>query len=268
MRVAFQGQIGAFSESMSLDMYPSALTMPCKSFEDIFNLVEGGKVDAGVIPLENSLTGRISEPSNLLIERDVMLCKEGKLKIEHCLISGRKTSRDDIKRIYAHPQALAQCVKYLENMGCELISWWDGAAAASNIRERDDAAIIGNVRIASVYGLKVIDRGIQDSKENYTRFGAIGTFMPRPSGNDKTTITFKVLHEGGKLYDALGPLSKANINMTRLESMPIIDKPWEYAFIADMIGHCKEKHLAKALEEMEEYCSSFKIIGSYPMTTR
>ncbi|MBN1785588.1 MAG: hypothetical protein JW825_01160 [Candidatus Methanofastidiosa archaeon] len=264
MKVAFQGQFGAFSESMALEMYPDSLIIPVKSFEDVFDYVSKGKVDVGIIPLENSLTGRISATTKLLMEKDLLLCREGKLRIEHCLITARNVKREDIKRIYAHPEAIAQCKSYLDKLDSEIISWWDGAAAAKKIMDNDNCALIGNIRIASVHGLKVLELGIQDSKENYTRFGAIGSFLPRPTGNDKTTLTFKVLHKGGKLYDALGPLSKANINMTRLESMPIIDKPWEYAFIADLEGHVNDPKLSEALKEMKGFCSEFKVIGSYP----
>jgi len=268
MKAAFQGDFGAFSESMALEMYHDALTIPCKSFEAVFDMVSRGKVDVGIIPLENSITGRISDATKLLMERDLFLCKEGKLRIEHCLIAPRKTKKEDIERIYAHPEAISQCRRYLDDTNRELISWWDGAAAANKVKDDETSAIVGNVRIASIYGLRVLERGIQDSKENFTRFGAIGTYLPRPTGNDKTTITFKVLHKGGKLYDALGPLSRSKINMTRLESMPIKDRPWEYAFIADLEGHSEEKHVSKALTEMAEFCSEFKVLGSYPNIDR
>ncbi|HPR42305.1 MAG TPA: prephenate dehydratase [Candidatus Methanofastidiosa archaeon] len=268
MKVAFQGEFGAFSESMALEMYSDAITIPCKSFEEVFDMVNRGKADTGVIPLENSITGRISGSTNLLMERDLFLCKEGKLRIEHCLIAQRSSGKDSIRRIYSHPEAISQCRRYLDSCGCEVISWWDGAAAAKKVLEDAECAIVGNIRIASIYGLKVLEKGIQDSRENFTRFGAIGTFLPRPTGNDKTTIAFKVLHKGGKLHDALEPLSRANINLTRIESMPIKDKPWEYAFIADFEGHCKDKDVEGALEEMEGVCSEFKVIGSYQRTER
>jgi len=268
MKVAFQGEFGAFSESMALEMYNDALTLPCKSFEEVFDKVSRGKADTGVIPLENSITGRISAATNLLMESDLLLCKEGKLRIEHCLIAQRSANRGNLKRIYSHPEAISQCRRYLDRCDSEIVSWWDGAAAAKKVMEDVECAIVGNIRIASIYGLKVLERGIQDSKENFTRFGSIGTFLPRPTGNDKTTITFKVLHKGGRLHDALGPLSKANINLTRIESMPIKDRPWEYAFIADLEGHCKDKGIEKALEDMEAICSEFKVLGSYPSTDR
>ncbi|MHC1604728.1 MAG: prephenate dehydratase [Candidatus Methanofastidiosia archaeon] len=264
MKVAFQGEKGAFSEIMALTMFDGVKTIPCKTFEQVFDLVNTDKAENGVIPIENSLTGRISDPTNLLIKSNLKVCGEGKLRIKHCLIANRNKDIKNIKQIYAHPEALAQCKQFLSNLDCELISWYDGAAAANMVKKRKNTALIGSKRIAEIYGLEILQQNIQDSRENITRFFVVSTKVMPPMGNDKTSIIFSVKHICGALFHALKPFVKADVNVTRLESMPIKDKPWEYAFLADFVGHAEEHQIKEALKELKKYCTSLKVLGSYP----
>lgn len=264
MRVAFQGYHGAFSESMALRLFDDPETISCKSFGEVFSLVEQGEADEGVIPVENTQTGRIMEPTSLLIESSLHACREGMLSIVHCLIARDGTDIGDIERIYAHPEALSQCRGYLSSIDAEPVSWWDGAAAARGVRDDPRAALVGNEDIARLYGLRVLERGVQDSKGNMTRFFAISKHPAEPTGDDKTTIYFSARHASGALLSVLRPLADAGINLTRLESIPLPERPWEYGFLADFEGHEHDEHVARVLRTFRETTSFCKVLGSYP----
>ncbi|HHN81647.1 MAG TPA: bifunctional chorismate mutase/prephenate dehydratase [Methanomicrobia archaeon] len=264
MRVAFQGYHGAFSESMALRLFDGPETISCKTFGEVFALVENGGADEGVIPVENTQTGRIMEPTSLLIDSRLSACREGMLPIVHCLIARPGTGIGDIRRIYAHPEALSQCRGYLSAIDAEPISWWDGAAAAKGVRDDPHAALVGNEDIARIYGLTVLERGVQDSKGNMTRFFAISARPADPTGDDKTTIYFNARHASGALLSVLRPLADAGINLTRLESVPIPERPWEYGFLADFEGHEGDPHVARVLRTFRETTSFCKVLGSYP----
>ncbi|MHC1598108.1 MAG: prephenate dehydratase [Candidatus Methanofastidiosia archaeon] len=268
MKVSFQGDRGAFSESMALKLFKGAETLPHKTFKDVFDSVETGRAEYGVIPVENTQTGRIVEPTNLLISSSLKIYKEGALRIRHCLITRKDALPKDIKYVYAHPEALAQCKGFLSRMDCKPISWWDGAAAAAKVQKDKTIALIGNERIATLYDLRISKRDIQDSKENMTKFFVVSANEADASGDDKTTIIFITKHVGGALFDALKPFASANINMTRLESMPIKDRPWEYAFIVEFKGHCKDDVIISVIDNIKKHCVSLKILGSYPSNVK
>jgi len=264
MNVAFQGACGAFSETMALKMYPNATTVPCESFACVLDQVKEGTSEYGILPLENSLIGRIGEATQLLIGSGLFICREGSLRIEHCLIGQKGTDMGDLKKVYGHPEALSQCRDFVRACGVDPISWWDGAGAASLVEEDPASAIVGNARIAEITSLEVIKCGIEDLSTNFTRFGSVATSMAERTGNDKTTISFRLAHEPGSLVRALGALEEESISMTRIESMPIRESPWSYAFIVDMLGHAEDRHVRRAIKSLRRLSAGLRILGSYP----
>jgi len=249
---------------MANKLFPDSNFVPCKTFKKVFESVERDETEIGVIPIENSLNGRINEPTNLLINSQLTICAEGMLKIIHCLITRKNVSINDLKQVYAHPEALAQCRNYTSQLNCELISWHDGAAAAEIVMNRDDAGLIASEKVGDIYNLQVLLKAVQDSKENTTRFLGIGKKLSSKTDNDKTSIVFSTKHESGELYHSLKPFEKHGINLTRLESMPIKDKPWKYQFFVDFEGHRYDPNVDMALDELKRIATTVKILGSYP----
>lgn len=264
MRIAFQGEMGAFSEAMAGKLFPGAEVVPCKSFKDVFGSVESGKSDAGVIPVENSLTGRVSEPTALLMKSGLRASGEGMLKIVHCLIAQKGVKAESLERVYAHPEALAQCRSFTSSSKTQFISWYDGAAAAEIVEKDARAGLIAGERVADIYGLSVLKRGVQDNAENVTRFLVISKGDPKPTGKDKTSLVFSVKHEPGSLVRALEAFAVNGVNLTRLESAPSREKLWEYVFLADFEGHAEGEDQSAAIRALKRNAASVKILGSYP----
>jgi len=227
--------------------------------------VKNNKVKMGIIPIENSLTGRIGESTELIINSKLKICKEGLLPIVHCLISKNNTSIIKIKKIYAHPEALSQCKNFLKSIKCEAISWYDGAAAADIVKNEKNTALIASKKVADIHSLRIIKRNIQDLKNDITRFFVISKKSQKLTGSDKTSIVFSLKHKPGSLHLALTSFSNENINLTRLESMPLKNKPWEYLFLVDFEGHIENNHVKIALKDLKRHTITMKILGSYPI---
>lgn len=264
MKVAFQGERGAFSEIMASKLFSNAIFVPCKTFKEVFDSVLFDQVEVGVIPIENSLTGRINESTDLLISSNLNVCGEGMLSIIHCLIANEEVSIEDLKRIYAHPEALTQCRKFLSRLDCELISWYDGAAAARIVEKNKNTGLIASKKVTDIYKLIVLMEGVQDSKEDITRFLQISKKNAIATGEDRTSIVFSTKHKPKALFHALEPFAKESINLTRLESMPSKGKPWEYLFLVDFEGHIDDPEVKNALQKLKKHTTSLKILGSYP----
>ncbi|MBS7606728.1 MAG: prephenate dehydratase [Candidatus Bathyarchaeia archaeon] len=267
LRVAFQGEIGAYSESAIYEFFgPEAQPVPCKRFSDVFRSVENGETDFGVVPIENSIEGSVTQVYDLFLEYDLKVCGEVILKIVHCLIANPNVKLDSIKVIFSHPQALGQCRNFLERLGCELISTYDTAGSVKMIKERGmlDAAAIASERAAKIYGMSVLAKDIADNPNNYTRFFILSKFDAPPTGNDKTSIIFSTRHVPGALYRALGEFALRGINLTKIESRPTRQRPWEYNFYLDFEGHRTEAKCAEALEGLKSNALFVKILGSYP----
>jgi chorismate mutase/prephenate dehydratase len=199
-----------------------------------------------------------------LISSGLNICGEVMLTVIHCLIAKEECSPEDLKQIYAHPEALMQCKRFLSKLNAELISWYDGAAAARIVKRKKHSGLIAGEKVAEIYGLKILLKGIQDSKNNITRFFIISKNPSKPTGDDKTSVVFSTRHKPGALYHALESFAKENINLTRLESMPSKEKPWEYLFLMDFEGHRDDSRVKKALEELKKHVTQVKILGSYP----
>jgi chorismate mutase/prephenate dehydratase len=265
--VAFQGELGAYSENAVYQVFGSKVhAKPCRDFRDVFENVKLKEVAAGVVPVENSLEGSINQNYDLFFNYDLKVCGEVIVRIEHCLIVNPGTRMDQIKSVYSHPQALAQCRSYLEKAGWEIVPAYDTAGSVKIIKEEKllSAAAIASQRAAELYGMQILAKDIADNKDNFTRFFVLSHEDSVPTGKDKTSIIFSAKHEPGSLYNALGEFAKRNINLTRIESRPTKKTAWEYNFYLDFEGHRTEQKCKEALKALEKYAIFVKILGSYP----
>ncbi|MFP4446680.1 MAG: prephenate dehydratase [Desulfosudaceae bacterium] len=252
---AAQGYFGVF------DRY-----LPQASIKDVFDEVEKGSSDYGVVPVENSIEGAVNHTLDLFPESSLHICAEIYLAISHDLlsVSGRM---EEIKRIYSHPQTFAQCRKWLQmNLpNAERIECGSNAQAATRALADTGAAAIAGSQAGRFYDLSVVAPRIQDFVRNTTRFLVIGRGKIPPTGEDKTSIMFVTAHIPGALFAALEPLSQAGINMLKLESRPAKYENWSYVFFVDIEGHIEEQAVREALARMKTVCQFLKVIGSYPM---
>jgi len=265
--VAFQGEVGAYSEQAArLFFGPTASVRPCKSLSSVFEMVEKGVSAFGVVPVENSLEGSVNETYDLLLDSSLKVSGEIDLRVVHCLIASPETQLSDIRVVYSHPQALAQCRRFLESLNCEVVSTYDTAGSVKMIRERRlvDSAAVASEKAADVYGMKVLRRAIEDSPNNYTRFYVLSKDDAPPSGRDKTSIIFSVKHLPGTLFNALQEFAARSINLTKIESRPNRQNPWEYNFYLDFEGHRKDVACKDALGGLRKRSIFVKILGSYP----
>lgn len=270
MVVAFQGEPGAYSEAAAQRYAPDATLLPCPSFEDVFRSVESETSAFGVLPIENSIGGTIHRNYDLLLEHALRIVGDLELRVVHSLIALPGTTIDQIKTIYSHPQALAQCDKYLRGLpGVEVVATYDTAGSAKLIKDRQlaGAAAIASERAAAVFDLLVLESGIQDFPDNVTRFlvVAASSSAPAPSTN-KTTVVFTLANEAGALFKALSVFALRGINLTKLESRPIPGRPWEYLFYADLAVGAEDARCDRALAHLAEFAPMFRNLGSYAST--
>jgi len=266
MKVAFQGEIGAYSESAVYSFFGSSTEVkPCKNLSDVFESVKKGETPYGVVPTENSIEGSVNQTYDLFLEYDLKVCGEIALKIVHCLIAHTGTQLNSIKTVYSHPQALAQCRKFLEQLGCRLISTFDTAGSVKMIKDEGltDAGAIASQRAAEIYGMNVLAKEIGDTPNNYTRFFVLSKEDSRYSGEDKTSIIFSVKSVPGALYHILEEFAVRDINLTKIESRPTKRTPWEYNFYLDFEGHRNEEKCREALRGIKDKTLFVKILGSY-----
>jgi chorismate mutase / prephenate dehydratase len=267
LTVAFQGEMGAFSEEASYQFFgPGASLKPCENLEDVFQAVERGEVQAGMVPVENSLEGSIPRTYDLLLDSNLKVSGETQVRVVHCLIGLPEAQIDSIKEVFSHPQALGQSKTFLRQMGWKLTPTYDTAGSVKMIKENGmiEQAAVASARAAEIYGMKILVRSIEDNSNNYTRFFALSKQEAAPSGNDKTSIVFSVKHIPGALYGALKELANRNINLTKIESRPTRQKPWEYNFYVDIEGHREDAAVKEALNSLEDSAIFLKILGSYP----
>jgi len=271
IEVAFQGEVGAYSEEAAFQFFGSSIQIrPRETLEEVFKVVEEEGVQFGVVPVENSLEGSISRVYDLLLDSMLRVCGEIELRVIHCLIASPDAGLDTIKRVYSHPQALAQCRNFLKHLNAELIPSYDTAGSVKMIKESGmpDSAAIASARAADIYGMKVIAREIEDNPNNFTRFFILAKEDSPPLGNDKTSIVFSAKDRPGALYEVLGEFARRNINLTKLESRPTRQKPWQYNFYLDFEGHREDKPAQEALENLEKISIFVKVLGSYPKAKR
>jgi prephenate dehydratase len=267
LKVAFQGESGAYSEEAIIAFFDStAEPLPRPYLSDVFDSVENRIAKVGLVPVENTLQGSIVHTYDLLNERKLKAQAEVVHRIVHCLIVIPGISLEKVKSVYSHPQALGQCRKFLEENRLQPLAHYDTAGSVKMIKEKNlkDSAAIASRRAAEVYEMEILKNGIETHRENYTRFLVIGFDEPMPTSNDKTSIAFIVEHEPGTLFKALQTFAENEINLTKIESRPLIGKPWEYIFFIDVEAHVKDQKMASALRVLKENSQYVKILGSYP----
>ena len=266
MRIAYQGEPGAYSEAAALRFNPSADPLPRPSFEDVFNAVAKGEATHGILPIENTIGGSIHRNYDLLLEHELPIVAEVKQPIVHHLIVRDGTRLADVRKVYSHPQGLAQCERFLRTLdGVEMAPTYDTAGSAKMIEEQalDGCAAIASERAAEVFGLTILRSGVQDFADNCTRF-LIVSRDPAPLGKpDKTTIVFTVSNGPGALFKALSVFALRDIDLAKLESRPIPDKPFEYLFYADVAANRNDLRCARALMHLAEFAPSLRTLGSY-----
>jgi prephenate dehydratase len=266
LRVGFQGEHGAYSEQAIINHFgKEVVTVPNKSIREVFNLTEVGGVDLGVVPIENSIEGSVSESYDLLLTSSVKVVGEIVLRVVHCLIGLPSSKLAKIRFVYSHPQALAQCRGFVASLRAEPMITYDTAGSVKMISEKGelDAAAIASERAASLYGMKVLAKGIEDYGRNYTRFLIVSKNESKRSKESKTSIIFSVPHTPGSLYNALEVFAKSAINLTKIESRPTRQRPWEYYFFLDFEGHVKERRVSRVLGELAKNSVFLKVLGSY-----
>lgn len=253
----------------ALQFFPDADVVPLKSFQDVFGAAESGSVDFAVVPVENSIEGSVNEVYDLLHQtKKLTVTGEVYQGVRHCLVANRSTDRGSIRFAHSHPQALAQCRGYLQKHGIEAVPAYDTAGAAKLVKEKDlpDAAAIASRRAAELYGMQVLDEGIEDRKNNYTRFVVLSprkrTDKPRP-GHYKTSIIFSVKHVPGALFGIVREFAARKINLTKIESRPTKETPWEYNFYVDFEGHSADRPVRDALAAIKPKTLYLKMLGSY-----
>jgi len=267
VKVAFQGEIGAYSEEAAFKFFGEKIqTIPCQTFADVFKVVEKRKADFGIIPIENSLEGTVGQNYDLLLKSNLKIFGEEVLKIRHCLIANRGVKVGFLKKVYSHPQALGQCREFLEKLKLESIPVYDTAGGVRMLKEegQKDAAAIASERAGKIYQMKILKKRIETNKQNFTRFFIISKNEAKKVKNSKTSIVFSLRHIPGALFGALESFAKREINLTKIESRPIIGKPGEYYFYLDFEGNLGEKTMKEALKELREKSLFLKILGSYP----
>ncbi len=266
MKVAFLGPQATFTHVAAMQQFGfSAQLLPQKSIAVVFDEVLRGRVQYGVVPVENSNEGVVSHTLDLFMELDLQINAEILLEISHDLLSA-SGDLNRVRKVVSHAQALGQCRKWLEENlpDVPLVDVASTALAAQMVAEDDSSAAIASAMAASLYDLRVVRQKIEDNPNNFTRFLVIGPSSPAPTGRDKTSIMFSVRDEPGILYRMLEPFSKRAINLSKIESRPYKKKAWEYIFFLDMEGHSQKDPIREAIAELKGYCTLFKVLGSYP----
>ena len=263
MRIAFQGEPGAYSEAAGLRFSDHADLLACEAFEDVFAAVASGKATHGILPVENSIGGTIHRNYDLLLENDLPIVGEVTLPITHNLMALPGTALKDVRRILSHPQALAQCERYLKDLGVTVEAVYDTAGGAKLVSEQKltTAAALASRRAAEVFGLEVLQEAVQDYEYNITRFAIIGG-QPAADGN-KTTIVFALPSTPGALFKALSVFALRDINLTKLESRPLRGRPWEYLFYVEVEARRDDLICARALTHLAEFARWTRVLGTY-----
>jgi prephenate dehydratase len=267
-RVAFQGEAGAFSSEAAHKLLGDEIDLvPHATFEEMFAAVENGSCDLCMAPIENSLFGSVYQNYDLLLEHNLQIVGETKLRIIHNLIAPHHTRLDEIRRVYSHPVALGQCRRFLtEHPEMLPIPAYDTAGSVKMIIERREeaSAAIAGAEAAGIYGARVLISGIEDDSQNYTRFFLLARAGREAAPDaDKTSIVFALENRTGSLYRAMAVFALREIDLTKIESRPLVGHPWEYSFYLDFIGHTAEPRVRNALAHLGEFATNIKILGCY-----
>ena len=264
MKVAFLGPETSFSHEATLKVFPGTSLVEMHSIQNIFHAVSAGNADFGVVPIENITEGSVNTTLDLLLSNDLLILEEVFVDVNHCLLAAPNASK--IEKIYSHPQAFAQCQKWLwkNYANIELVGTSSTASAASHAKEDKNSAAIASKNSTRQFGLRVLAEKIQDMDFNQTRFVVIGKTPARPAKTNKTTMFFAVKDRPGALFDCLKGFKDFGINLTRLESRPSKKIAWDYVFFVEFEGDLSEERVKDALAELKKHTTLVKFFGSYP----
>jgi prephenate dehydratase len=267
VRVAYQGESGAYSEAAVLALFPDSEPQPCDTVRLVFSRVTSGEADAGVVPVENSQAGSVNETYDLLLHTGMLkVVGESVVRVDHALLAPPGSRLEGVKRVYSHWQALAQSEEFLAALRAEMIPVHDTAGAARMVAERGeiDEAAVASVEAGLKFGLTVLAERIQTHPENFTKFAVIATGDPGLGTPDKTSLVMAVHDRPGSLLASLQPFAQRQINLTKLESRPRPGAPFEYVFYVDLERAADDPDVVEALKEVGEHTSLLKVLGSYP----
>ena len=266
MRIAYQGEPGAFSEAAARRVDPDPQLVPCRSFEEVFETVEAAPTTYGVLPIENSIGGSIHRNYDLLLAHDLPIVAEVELPVVHHLLALPGATLDGLRRVYSHPQGLAQCERFLRTLTqVEIIATYDTAGSAKMVADAGltDAGAIASARAGEVFGLTSLAASVQDFDDNITRFIVVGRTPLKHAVADKMSIVFTLPNEPGSLFKALSVFALRGIDLTKLESRPIPGRPWEYRFYVDLAVARDEVTGTRALAHLAEFAPMLRTLGTY-----
>jgi len=269
MKVAFQGEHGAYSEVALYEHFGNDVeAIGCNAFDDVFDLVNSGEVTYGFIPVENTIAGTVVENYDLLFANEVFVIAEAYLPVRHTLLAKKGARVEDIKEAFSHPHALKQCKAFLKSKHIRMMATYDTAGAAKAVASGDrmDCAAIASALCAEIYDMDILENNIQSNSSNTTRFFVIAKKenVPADHTTGKTTVAFKTRHYPGALVDCLKIFQKYKLNLTKLESRPIPENPWEYVFYAAFEAGIDDDEVKAAIGELTLHAVFVKLLGSYP----
>src|SRR3989454_8766359 len=265
MRIAYLGPEATFTHQAAIRRFGSSLRYgPQKTITDVFAEVSKNRADYGVVPIENSTEGVVTHTLDMFVDSDLKIVSQIVLRVQHCLLTNARKAQ--IKKLFAHPQALAQCRAWVQNNlpRVEIIETSSNARSAELTAKQKNSAAIAGQLAAEKYGLGVLEYDIQDNAANATRFLVLGRQCSPATGHDRTSIMISLVDKVGALHHAAAAFRRYRINMTKIESRPSKRKAWEYFFFIDCDGHVSDHKVAKAIGELEQQCSFVKVLGSYP----
>jgi prephenate dehydratase len=268
-RVAIQGELGAFSEVAARQLLGAGPEIhPCERFDDVFRALQGGEVEAAVIPIENTLHGSVHENYDHLLRYGIPIEGETNVRIVHNLIAPVGIRLSQVKRVFSHPVALNQCLDFLAaNRQWERVPFYDTAGSVKMIVEEGltDAAAIASAAAAENFGARILKRSIEDDRQNFTRFFLLGGLKPvNDKGLRKISVAFAARNVAGALFRSLSALALRDISLTKIESRPLRGKPWEYLFYVDFLGDLEDANVKNALGHLRETADSLSVLGCYP----
>ena len=268
MRVAFQGEPGAYSEAAALEHFGAeTATLPCETFDAVFAAVESGASQVGLLPIENSVAGSIHRNYDLLLQHSLPIVGEHYLRVQHCLVAHPGVALSDIRQVISHPQGLAQCERYLRSLpDVKTEASYDTAGSVKIIREQGNRSVaaIASRRAAEAYEMAILAEGIEDDPANCTRFLAIAPQPVTPGSDAKTSIVFTLNNIPGALFKALSVFALRDLDLTKIESRPLVGRPWDYFFYIDFAGSTDDPTVTRALSHLGEYALTLRVLGSYP----
>jgi len=264
-RVAYLGPEATFTHEAAIQRFGSSLRYAAqRTIAEVFSEVARGKADYGVVPIENSTEGVVTHTLDMFVDSELTIVAQIVRPIQQCLQS--KVARNRIERLYVHPQTLAQCRNWISRNlpNAELIETSSNARSAELAAKELRSGAIGGLLAAKKYGLKVLEKDVQDSSSNATRFLVLGRKSSPPTGQDRTSLVFSIVDKVGALHGVLEAFRKNRINMTKIESRPSKRKAWEYYFFVDVDGHIADPKVRRSVELLSNHCTFVKVLGSYP----